>query len=85
MEEVEPDLAVVDSVPVLGVTLDDLAKIHDGGRCSVVLITHLTKAGDPAGPSGLAHAVDIVARVESMEATTTKNRYAALAGCGVLP
>lgn len=85
LEEIQPDLAVVDSVPVLGVTLDDLAKIHDGGRCSVVLITHLTKAGDPAGPSGLAHAVDVVAQVEEMRAQTTKNRYAPLGPCKVLP
>ncbi len=79
IDEVRPDLVVIDSIQTVALEdvesspgsitqirecATSLLKFAKGGGCSVVLIGHITKDGNLAGPKVLEHIVDCVLQFE---------------------
>lgn len=74
----------VDSVQVAGLSLEAFrAMKRDYPRLSIILIMQATKEGNFKGNQEWGHEVDTIVQVEEGKATTTKNRFAALASVRV--
>ncbi|MCQ2232037.1 MAG: DNA repair protein RadA [Paludibacteraceae bacterium] len=67
------DVVFLDSINDLNMTSDDLNKLPK--NVAYVWVVQCTKDGSYRGDQGLAHDCDIVIKVESMKATTQKNRF----------
>lgn len=81
------DLAAVaiDSFSAARMSEGQLAALAERLDVPLIFTVHATKGGDPAGPAGLAHWVDIVIKVDGGKAKTTKNRHGALSKYEIFP
>ena len=67
---------VVDSVPVVSLTANDLRCLCDGGYGLVLVVAQVTKRGDPRGSLSLVHEADIVVEISEDRAwELTKSRF----------